>query len=147
MQAALQGLPDHYGVLIFLGAKLKGVHADEGTCVVVVSWLCGVATGRDHTWTSISGHSCGRYKEDVEKTAQQAEVDLKRYMHYHMRWMGHLESLQHESNKREEIAGKIAKLEASDSLVKDYAWLTNGLQKLFRARRALSYSYAFAYFM
>ena len=124
------------------GCNLVGCICGQAFC-----WLCGVATGRDHTWTNISGHSCGRYKEDVEKEAQRAEVDLKRYMHYHTRWMGHMESLQHEAKKRDETHAQIAKLEASDSLVKDYAWLTNGLQKLFRARRALSYSYAFAYYM
>lgn len=30
-------------------------------------WLCGGATGRAHTWTSIENHSCGRYKDEAEE--------------------------------------------------------------------------------
>lgn len=30
-------------------------------------WLCGGATGRAHTWSSIENHSCGRYKEEAEE--------------------------------------------------------------------------------
>lgn len=116
-------------------------------CGQAFCWLCGVATGREHNWHSIEGHSCGRYKKDREKEAARAERDLKRYIHYHSRWQAHMDSLQLESNQKEVVQGKIAKLEASESLVKDYSWLTNGLQRLFRARKALSYSYVFAFFM
>lgn len=58
-----------------------------------------------------------------------------------------MDSLKLEAKQKEVVQEKIAKLEASESLVKDYSWLTNGLQRLFRARKALSFSYAFAYFM
>ena len=47
-------------------------------CGQAFCWLCGQATGRDHTWTNIAGHSCGRYKEDTATRQQQAEKDLKR---------------------------------------------------------------------
>eukprot|EP00249_Psilotum_nudum_P023988 c29050_g1_i1 orf=252-2135(-) len=124
------------------GCNLVGCICGQAFC-----WLCGAATGRDHTWTSIEGHSCGRYKEDREKVAARAERDLKRYIHYHSRWQAHMDSLKLEAKQREVVQEKIAKLEASESLVKDYTWLTNGLQRLFRARKALSYSYAFAFFM
>ncbi|KAH7442031.1 hypothetical protein KP509_03G067700 [Ceratopteris richardii] len=116
-------------------------------CGQAFCWLCGAATGREHNWTSIVGHSCGRYKEDREKEAAKAERDLKRYMHYHSRWQAHMESLKLEGKQRVVVQDKIAKLEASESLVKDYSWLTVGLQRLFRARRALSFSYPFAFFM
>ncbi len=111
------------------------------------SWLCGVATGREHNWSSIEGHSCGRFKEEKEKEAARAQRDLKRYIHYHSRWKGHMDSLKFEQKQREVVQEKITALEASEYLVKDYSWLTNGLQRLFRARRALSYSFALAYFM
>ena len=29
-------------------------------------WLCGGATGLSHTWTSITGHTCGRFKEETD---------------------------------------------------------------------------------
>lgn len=116
-------------------------------CGQAFCWLCGAATGREHTWTNIEGHSCGRYKEDREQEAARAERDLKRYIHYHSRWQAHMDSLKLEARQKEVVQEKIAKLEASESLVKDYSWLTNGLQRLFRARKALSFSYAFAYYM
>ncbi|MCO5607859.1 hypothetical protein L7F22_062061 [Adiantum nelumboides] len=124
------------------GCNLVGCICGQAFC-----WLCGAATGREHNWTSIEGHSCGRYKEDREKEAVRAERDLKRYMHYHSRWQGHIESLKLEAKQKKVVHDKIAKLEESESQVKDYSWLTIGLQRLFRARRALSFSYPFAYFM
>jgi hypothetical protein len=36
-------------------------------------WLCGQATGREHTWTTIAGHSCGAYKDDADKRADEAQ--------------------------------------------------------------------------
>ncbi|KAG6544638.1 hypothetical protein Mapa_013943 [Marchantia paleacea] len=124
------------------GCNLVGCICGQAFC-----WLCGSATGREHNWNSIEGHSCGRYKEEKEKEAARAQRDLKRYIHYHSRWKGHMDSLKFEEKQREVVQQKIVALEASESLVKDYSWLTNGLQRLFRARRALSFSFAFAFFM
>lgn len=111
------------------------------------SWLCGAATGREHNWNSIEGHSCGRFKDEKEKEAARAQRDLKRYIHYHSRWKGHMDSLKLEQKQQNDVKDKITKLEEIHCQVKDYSWLTIGLQRLFRARRALSYSFAFAYFM
>ncbi|CAM6090132.1 unnamed protein product [Calypogeia fissa] len=124
------------------GCNLVGCICGQAFC-----WLCGSATGREHNWNSIEGHSCGRYKEEKEKEAARAQRDLKRYIHYHSRWKGHMDSLKFVEKQREGVQQKIIALEASESLVKDYSWLSNGLQRLFRARRALSFSFAFAFFM
>lgn len=124
------------------GCNLVGCICGQAFC-----WLCGAATGREHNWTSIEGHSCGRYKEDREREAARAERDLERYMHYHSRWQAHTDSLKLEAKQKVSVQDKIGKLEASESLVKDYSWLTTGLQRLFRARKALSYSYPFAFYM
>ena len=42
-------------------------------------WLCGEGTGREHTWTSISGHSCGRYNEETSQRVDEAQRNVKRY--------------------------------------------------------------------
>ena len=115
------------------------------------SWLCGGATGRDHTWSSIAGHSCGRYKEQ-EKSAERAKRDLYRYMHYHNRYKAHTDSFKLESKLKDIIQGKISITEEKHSGRKktelnDYSWVNNGLLRLFRSRRVLSYSYAFAFYM
>lgn len=49
---------------------------------IVYIKLCGAPTGFQHTWTSIEGHECGRYKEEVDKAADSAQQALKRYMFY-----------------------------------------------------------------
>ncbi|KAG5625033.1 hypothetical protein H5410_010251 [Solanum commersonii] len=111
------------------------------------NWLCGGATGRDHTWSSIAGHSCGRYKEDQEKKSERAKRDLYRYMHYHNRYKAHTDSFTQESRLRETIKEKVSSLESRDSRLRDFSWVTNGLYRLFRSRRALSFSYPFAFYM
>ena len=42
-------------------------------------WLCGERTGREHTWTTISGHSCGRYSEETSQRVDEAQRNVKRY--------------------------------------------------------------------
>ena len=42
-------------------------------------WLCGESTGREHTWSSISGHSCGRYSEETSARIDEAQRNVKRY--------------------------------------------------------------------
>lgn len=116
-------------------------------CKCLFSWLCGGPTGRDHTWTSIAGHSCGRYKVDREQKTERAKRELYRYMHYHNRYKAHTDSFTQESRLRETIREKVSNLEAKDSRLRDFSWVTNGLYRLFRSRRALSYSYPFAFYM
>ena len=109
--------------------------------------MCGGATGRDHTWSHIANHSCGRYKEDGEKKAERAKRDLYRYMHYHNRYKAHTDSFKQESKLRDKIKSKVSRLEDKDSTLRDFSWVTNGIYRLFRSRRALSYSYPFAFYM
>ncbi|XP_059314141.1 probable E3 ubiquitin-protein ligase ARI2 isoform X2 [Lycium ferocissimum] len=127
--------------------KNGGCNLVSCICGQAFCWLCGGATGRDHTWSSIAGHSCGRYKEDQEKKSERAKRDLYRYMHYHNRYKAHTDSFTQESRLRETIKEKVAKLESKDSRLRDFSWVTNGLYRLFRSRRALSFSYPFAFYM
>ncbi|KAL2512207.1 putative E3 ubiquitin-protein ligase ARI1 [Abeliophyllum distichum] len=127
--------------------KNGGCNLVSCICGQAFCWLCGGATGRDHTWSNIANHSCGRYKEDGEKKAERAKRDLYRYMHYHNRYKAHTDSFQQESRLRETIREKVLNLEARDSKLRDFSWVTNGLYRLFRSRRALSYSYPFAFYM
>ncbi|KAL2328924.1 hypothetical protein Fmac_022351 [Flemingia macrophylla] len=126
--------------------KNGGCNLVSCICGQAFCWLCGGATGREHTWSSIAGHSCGRYKEQ-EKTAERAKRDLYRYMHYHNRYKAHTDSFKIESKLKETIQGKVAISEEKDSTLRDYSWVNNGLSRLFRSRRVLSYSYAFAFYM
>ncbi|KAM7253542.1 hypothetical protein ACFE04_021696 [Oxalis oulophora] len=111
------------------------------------SWLCGEATGRDHTWSRITGHSCGRFKDDCEQKTERAKKDLYRYMHYHNRYKAHTDSFKLESKLRETILEKVSTSEERESKLRDFSWVTDGLNRLFRSRRVLSYSYPFAFYM
>lgn len=127
--------------------KNGGCNLVSCVCGQAFCWLCGGPTGRDHTWTSIAGHSCGRYKVDREQKTERAKRELYRYMHYHNRYKAHTDSFTQESRLRETIREKVSNLEAKDSRLRDFSWVTNGLYRLFRSRRALSYSYPFAFYM
>ncbi|KAM5549023.1 putative E3 ubiquitin-protein ligase ARI2 [Rosa sericea] len=127
--------------------KNGGCNLVSCICGQAFCWLCGGATGRDHTWSSIAGHSCGRYKEDKEKNAERAKRDLYRYMHYHNRYKAHTDSIKLESKLKETIQEKVSISELRESKNRDFSWVTNGLSRLFRSRRVLSYSYPFAFYM
>ncbi|KAG7579304.1 IBR domain [Arabidopsis thaliana x Arabidopsis arenosa] len=110
-------------------------------------WLCGGATGRNHTWSRISGHSCGRFQEDKEKQMERAKRDLERYMHYHNRYKAHTDSSKLEAELSYSIRKKVSFSEKRELQPKDFSWATNGLHRLFRSRRVISYSYPFAFYM
>lgn len=118
------------------------------TCRQCFCWLCGQATGRDHTWENIAGHSCGRYKEEADRKVEEAQKELERYLHYHSRWKAHADSLKLEDKTARGLREKTERLEeqAQCDVLPDFAWLLSGLEQLFRSRRCLSFSYVFAYF-
>ncbi|CAL0304218.1 unnamed protein product [Lupinus luteus] len=126
--------------------KIGGCNLVSCICGQPFCWVCGGATGREHNWSSITGHSCGRYK-DQKKSAERARRDLYRYMHYHNRYKAHTDSFKLETKLKETIQEKIDISEEKDSKLRDYSWVINGLSRLFRSRRILSYSYAFAFYM
>lgn len=68
-------------------------------------------------------------------------------MHYHNRYKAHTDSFKLESKLKETILDKVSVSEERESRLRDFSWVTNGLSRLFRSRRVLSYSYPFAYYM
>ncbi|KAF3950749.1 hypothetical protein CMV_023535 [Castanea mollissima] len=127
--------------------KNGGCNLVSCICGQAFCWLCGGATGRDHTWSSISGHSCGRYKAEREKKSERAKRDHYRYMHYYNRYRAHTDSFKQESKLKEIIQERVSITEERDSRLRDFSWVNNGLLRLFRSRRVLSYSYPFAFYM
>ncbi|KAK9817712.1 hypothetical protein WJX72_001099 [[Myrmecia] bisecta] len=116
-------------------------------CGQAFCWLCGAATGRAHDWHQIQGHSCGRYKDEMDKKIDEAARNVQRYMHYHTRWDAHMQSQKLEQAQSGGIQEKIAKLEDDQDTLQDFSWLAQALEQLFHARRILGYSYAFAFYM
>ena len=58
-------------------------------------WLCGEGTGREHTWSSISGHSCGRYSEETSARIDEAQRNVKRYTAWAFYMIVHVLSRDH----------------------------------------------------
>jgi len=110
-------------------------------------WLCGGATGRDHTYTHITGHSCGRYEKDREKKTELAKRYLYRFMHYHSRYKAHMDSFIRESKLVGTLKKMVVNLEKKGSTIREFSWVRNGLYRLLRSRRVLCYSYPFAFMM
>lgn len=98
-------------------------------------------------WITVHTKPCPKCHKPVEKNAERAKRDLYRYMHYHNRYKAHTDSFKLESNLKETIREKVSNLEKKDSRIRDSSWVTNGLYRLFRSRRVLSYSYPFAFYM
>lgn len=68
-------------------------------------------------------------------------------MHYHNRYKAHTDSFKLESKLKDTIKVKVSNSEEKESTLRDFSWVTNGLYRLFRSRRVLSYSYPFAFYM
>lgn len=68
-------------------------------------------------------------------------------MHYHNRYKAHTDSFKLESKLKEIIQEKVSISEERGSKLRDFSWVNNGLYRLFRSRRVLSYSYPFAFYM
>ncbi|KAH8497694.1 hypothetical protein H0E87_017322 [Populus deltoides] len=102
--------------------KNGGCNLVSCICGQSFCWVCGGATGRDHTWSRIAGHSCGRYKEDREKQTERAKRDLYRYMHYHNRFKAHTDSFKLESKLKESILDKVSVAEERELRLKDFSW-------------------------
>lgn len=115
-------------------------------CGQAFCWLCGASTGLAHTWQKIEGHSCGRYKDEMDRKIDEAQRNHKRYMHYFERFKQHSDSHSKEKTKRVELLKRIDSQVETGTHVRDYGWLVRALDQLRVARGVLANSYAFAYF-
>lgn len=116
-------------------------------CGQAFCWLCGQATGRAHTWTAIEGHSCGAYKEEAEARANEAQRNLKRYLHYLTRYEANLQACKLEEKLRKDCEAKMDEAFETDTSLSNFSWLSDALQQLFLARKCMAYSYIFAFYM
>ncbi|KIY94297.1 putative E3 ubiquitin-protein ligase ARI1 [Monoraphidium neglectum] len=99
-----------------------------------------------HTWTSIEGHSCGRFKDEMDVRMGEAARNHKRYMFYFERFKNHADSIKKERANRAKLMARITRSEHDGVEARDFSWLVGALDQLRTARRVLCNSYAFAYF-
>ena len=150
----------------------KSVEKNGGCNLVVCRcgqpfcWLCGGATGVAHTWTTIQGHSCGRFRDETTARAGAARASIRRYMHYYTRWDAHVKSAALEAARVGELgdreaaalaaegggggdagAGNAAAAPAFHHAPVANGWLPAAAVQLADARARLAASYVFAFFM
>ncbi|CAL4943261.1 unnamed protein product [Urochloa decumbens] len=132
--------------------KNGGCNLVRCKCGQCMCWLCGGGTGLEHTWTSIAGHSCNRYKEESGgKTADTSREQMQRYKHYYDRFKIHSDSCGVEKQKlgptlKERVMLLEADLQRPLS-IRDGDWLIRAHRRLLVSRQVLSRSYVFAYYM
>ncbi|CAI9093642.1 OLC1v1029191C1 [Oldenlandia corymbosa var. corymbosa] len=132
----------------------KPVEKDGGcnhvrcVCGQSFCWLCGEATGLDHSYDRIFDHTCGRFKKDYKQKIEKAKQKLSRYSHYYSRYKAHKDSLKLETGLKDELQEKIVMLEQkSETSSGDLSWVTKGFSRLIKSRKIISNSYPFAYYM
>ncbi|MCD7461003.1 hypothetical protein HAX54_044982 [Datura stramonium] len=127
--------------------KNGGCNLVRCRCGQSFCWLCGGATGLEHTWSSIRGHTCGSYKEGKEEKVTTVRYDLLRYTHYYERYMVHHNSSKVEANMKQKLHVEVLKLEAGELQSKDFSWAENGFNRLLQSRRILSCSYPVSFYV
>ncbi|KAL3840344.1 hypothetical protein ACJIZ3_024935 [Penstemon smallii] len=123
--------------------KMEGCNLKLCICGQTFCWLCGGAIGPEYRWDTIANHKCGLY----EKEATDVTKTFWRYKHYFKRFEAHMDSLKAEDKLKEKFQQKIVNLVSRELVVKDFSWVSDGLNFLTRSRRILSYSIPFAYFV
>eukprot|EP00798_Chlamydomonas_sp_ICE-L_P030283 gene30283-35271_t len=103
-------------------------------------WLCGASTGRTHTYSGIEGHTCGRWKDEMDQKIGEADRSHKRYMFYFERYKQHGDSFEKELLDRIDTKVEVG-VES-----RDYGWLVTAVDQLRSARGVLAPSYVFAFF-
>ncbi|KAL2927504.1 putative E3 ubiquitin-protein ligase ARI1 [Bienertia sinuspersici] len=115
----------------------KPVEKNGGCNIVKCVWKCLQAKSYNH--------ECGRYVEPGEEI-ELSRKSLHRYIHYYDHFIAHRNSLKLETKLEKSVRERISSSEKETGLL-DFSWLEKGVRLLFRSRRVLSYSYAFAYYM
>ncbi|WOG90674.1 hypothetical protein DCAR_0309918 [Daucus carota subsp. sativus] len=124
--------------------KNGGCNRVRCICGQAFCWICGC----DYAWHGTQGHSCVRYKDDYHAVnTEQARTELLRYIHYHNRFQAHIDSLRAEYKLKGTTRYKISFLDAKKTDSMNFSWLFDGLYRLSRSRRILSYSYPLGYYM
>eukprot|EP00668_Euglena_longa_P029504 GGOE01036855.1.p1 GENE.GGOE01036855.1~~GGOE01036855.1.p1 ORF type:complete len:508 (+),score=91.69 GGOE01036855.1:95-1618(+) len=114
-------------------------------CGAYFCWICGMQTGTEHTWTEITGHTCGKYKENFN--TDQAKTQLQRFQHYHDRFKANVDSAKLEVRLMETLDSRVEELQKlGDASLSSWDWLASGIRTLKECRQVLRWAYTWAYY-
>eukprot|EP01112_Ceratiomyxa_fruticulosa_P007428 TRINITY_DN1926_c0_g1_i12.p1 TRINITY_DN1926_c0_g1~~TRINITY_DN1926_c0_g1_i12.p1 ORF type:complete len:414 (+),score=112.21 TRINITY_DN1926_c0_g1_i12:2880-4121(+) len=106
--------------------------------------------GAHHTWTEISGHTCGKYEEQAQRNADSSRRLLERFLHFFTRYKAQADSAKAEIKLQTEVPKKILALWADTKhsyANSELQWLEKAVTQLQEARRVLGNSYPFAFYV
>ena len=141
--------------------KAGGCNLVQCHCGTCICWLCGAQTGREHTWTTIAEHTCGRWRQDMETAAAAAAAQLHRWLHFFNRHEAQRHSAQLEARTLAAAMARIEELEsgtfkvsraaaggaaAEPDAIYDWAFVTAGGRQLAITRRVLACCAVFSFF-
>uniref|UniRef100_A0A914QDZ3 RBR-type E3 ubiquitin transferase n=1 Tax=Panagrolaimus davidi TaxID=227884 RepID=A0A914QDZ3_9BILA len=101
-------------------------------------------------WACMSQHKgffggCNRYKGD--QADSQDRLSLKRFVHFHVRFINHQNSFKHEARLKEKIEEKVKEMQENSFSWIETAFLRDAATTLNRCRRVLMYTYPFAFYL
>lgn len=115
-------------------------------CRYEFCWMCL------EPWTKHGyQYACNGYDETAVKNPQDAQeisrANLKRYLFYFNRYMGHEQSLQLEGKLNIKVAKKMEQMENMSMSWIEVQFLRKAVDILSECRRTLMYTYAFAFYL
>ena len=139
--------------------KAGGCNLVQCPCGTCICWLCGAQTGREHTWTTIAEHTCGRWRQEKESAAAAAAAQLQRWVHFYDRHEAQRHSAQLEAKTLTASMARIEELEsgtfkgsraagggAQAAFLHEWSFVTAGARQLAVTRRVLACCAIFSFF-
>uniref|UniRef100_A0AC35TT92 RBR-type E3 ubiquitin transferase n=1 Tax=Rhabditophanes sp. KR3021 TaxID=114890 RepID=A0AC35TT92_9BILA len=117
-------------------------HMTCSRCRHEFCWIC-LGAWQPH---GNSYYKCNKYVED-ENAGSTSREQLKRYLHYYSRYANHQQSIRLQDKLKSTVAQASAGMQTNGMSYIEVQFLNQALLALYRCRKTLMYSYAFAFYL